>query len=116
MGVLTRNTEYQLRFDHDRASQMTRDLSSERLEKAPTELVEVIGGSLQPFNYLNCIWRLGSGEKQLVVSGVNDATKGGITPRTFKAITFKSALVDMWCDTSIETKMQAAIWARHDLE
>jgi len=72
-----------------------------------------VSSALQLFN---CILRLGSGEKQLVVSGINDATKGGITPRTFKAITFKPALVDMWCDTSIETKMQAAIRARHDLE
>jgi hypothetical protein len=29
MWVLTRNTEYQLRFDHDRASQTIRDLSAE---------------------------------------------------------------------------------------
>jgi hypothetical protein len=29
MWVLTRNTEYQLGFDHDRAFQTTRDLSAE---------------------------------------------------------------------------------------
>src|SRR5262249_2623783 len=58
-----------------------------------------IGGSdlgwSSTLQLFNCILRLGSGEKQLVVSGINDATKGGITPRTFKAITFKPALVDM---------------------
>jgi len=86
------------------------------MAKATTELVEVIGGWSSTLQLFNCILRLGAGEKQLVVSGINDAMKGGITPRTFKAITFKPALVDMWCDTSIETKMQAAIRARYDLE
>jgi hypothetical protein len=84
--------------------------------KATTELVEMIGGGPATLQLFNFIWRLGSREKQLVVGGINNAMKGGITPRTFKAITFKPALVDMWCDTSIETKMQAAIRARHDLE
>src|SRR5262245_10502456 len=73
---------------------------------------------LQPFNYLTfcLILRLGSGEKQLIVSGINYATKRRITPRTFKVITFKPALVDMWCDTSIESKTQAATRAHYDLE
>jgi hypothetical protein len=107
VSKLTRNNDYELRFDHARTSECP-------MSGKPT--IDWLGRSwdnsasmnlaLQLFNTRRSwTFDVSFGDQGLVVSGIDNATQRSITSRAFKAIAFEPTLVDMWRDTSMKPEI-----------